>query len=286
MSYSHSFGRRLAVVAVACGCIAVAAAPAEAAGAGRLGRRTLHFGMRGRDVMWLQRDLTKVGFPTRVTHDFNRVTRTEVRRFQSTYGLAADGVVGPLTRREIRLALDHTAVPADNGAQPGQGQMQPLPAGDTGGAGLVPPPSAAPVTNATIDIQGLAMAPLDAPPVIQRVIAAANRIAFKPYVYGGGHGNWNSSGYDCSGSVSYALHAGGLLATSLDSSQFESYGAPGPGRWITLYTDAGHVYMTVAGLTFDTVNQQFGSHKNDRWSVAPVPWEKTQNYTVVHPVGW
>lgn len=286
MSYTHRVAHRLAVAAVACSCVAAAATPAQASVGPRFGRRTLQFGMRGPDVMWLQRDLTKVGFRTRVTDEFNRATQLEVKRFQSDFGLTSDGVVGPLTVREMRLALNQKAVPADQGAQAQTGPMQPLPVGDTGGAGLVPPPSDAPVQNAVLDNQGLAMAPVGAPAVIQRVIAAANRIAFKPYVYGGGHGNWNSSGYDCSGSVSYALHGGGLLATSMDSSQFESYGAPGPGKWITLYADGGHIYMTIAGLTFDTVNQQFGSLPNDRWSQAPVPWEKTQHYTVVHPVGW
>lgn len=286
MSYLPCLGRRLASMAAAGGlaAVAVAATPADAFAAPRFGSRTLQLGMRGRDVTWLQRDLTKVGFRTPVTDRFSRATRAEVKRFQSNFGLASDGIVGPLTFRELRLALRGRAVPADQGAQPGQPQA--LPADDSGGTGLVPPPSDAPVQQATLDSQGVATPPAGAPAVIQRVIAAANRIAFKPYVYGGGHGRWTSSGYDCSGSVSFALHAGGLLASPLDSTQFESYGAPGPGRWITLYTDAGHVYMTIAGLTFDTVNQQFGDYSNDRWSQAPVAWERGQHYTVVHPVGW
>ncbi len=85
------------------------------------------------------------------------------------------------------------------------------------------------------------------PLVVRRVIAAGNRIASAPYTYGGGHGNWDSGGYDCSGSVSYALHGGALLDTALASGAFMSWGEPGPGRWITIYANGGHAFMVVAG---------------------------------------
>jgi hypothetical protein len=100
---------------------------------------------------------------------------------------------------------------------------------------------------------GLAIAPADAPPVVKRIIAAGNRIADKPYIYGGGHGKWNDAGYDCSGSVSYALHFAGLLKRSMPSGSFISgWGQPGPGKWVTTYAHGGHIYMVVAGLRFDT----------------------------------
>jgi hypothetical protein len=85
------------------------------------------------------------------------------------------------------------------------------------------------------------------------VIAAADEIATRPYVYGGGHGSFISDGYDCSGSVSYALHGGGLLAAPEDSTGLESYGEPGPGRYITIYANAEHAWMTIDGRRFDTV---------------------------------
>ncbi len=84
------------------------------------------------------------------------------------------------------------------------------------------------------------------------MIAAANSIAGLPYIYGGGHGSFRAAGYDCSGSISYALAAGGLLDSPLDSSAFMSWGEPGPGKWITVYTNPGHAYMVVKGRRFDT----------------------------------
>jgi hypothetical protein len=115
---------------------------------------------------------------------------------------------------------------------------------------------------------------------VRRVIAAGNRIADLPYKYGGGHRTFDDSGYDCSGSVSYALHGGGLLSSPLDSSQFMSWGAPGKGRWITIYANPGHAYMVVAGRRFDTSGQyQDGS----RWHTT---MRSAAGYTVRHPPGF
>jgi hypothetical protein len=131
-------------------------------------------------------------------------------------------------------------------------------------------------------VNGLAQAPAGAPAAVRGAIAAANRIATTPYVYGGGHGSFNSSGYDCSGSVSYALHGGGLLRSPEDSSELESYGASGPGRWITIWANAGHAYMEIAGLFYDTSAQR--SHGGDRWSATPV--NSPGGYVVRHPAGY
>ena len=97
-----------------------------------------------------------------------------------------------------------------------------------------------------------AVAPSGAPLVVKAVIQAANEINDTPYVWGGGHGSFTSSGYDCSGAVSYALHGGGLLSTPLDSGGFTGWGSPGAGNWITVYANFGHAYVYVAGLRFDT----------------------------------
>jgi cell wall-associated NlpC family hydrolase len=102
---------------------------------------------------------------------------------------------------------------------------------------------------------GTAIAPENAPDVVKRVIMAANEIAKFPYKWGGGHGAWRDNGYDCSGSVSFALAGAGLLRSPLTSGGFLNYGAPGPGRWITIYTNPGHVFMVVGGLRFDTSGQ-------------------------------
>jgi hypothetical protein len=111
------------------------------------------------------------------------------------------------------------------------------------------------------------------------VIAAANRIAHKPYKYGGGHGRYFDSGYDCSGSISFALHFAGLLRTPLDSSGFMKYGAPGRGRHITIYANAGHAYMVVDGRRFDT---SAISETGSRWTSTH---RSSAGYVVRHPRG-
>jgi hypothetical protein len=128
-----------------------------------------------------------------------------------------------------------------------------------GGAGLAAPPSGVstpvhPIVPGDVAkvIHGLAYAPSYAPIQVQRLIWAGDAIRKKPYVYGGGHGVWNDVGYDCSGSVSYVLHAAGLIKTSMDSSQFEIWGLAGAGAWITVYTNPGHAFIEVAGIRLDT----------------------------------
>src|SRR5262249_9862305 len=108
------------------------------------------------------------------------------------------------------------------------------------------------------------------------------RSALPPYVFGGGHGSFTSSGYDCSGSVSYALHGGGLLSSPEDSSQLESYGSSGPGHWITILANSGHTYMQIAGLLYDTSGAP--GRDGDRWS-ANNPARPT-GYVVRHPTGY
>ncbi len=101
-------------------------------------------------------------------------------------------------------------------------------------------------------IHGVAYAPSFAPIQVQRAIWAGNKIRHKPYIYSGGHGVWNDAGYDCSGSVSYVLHAAHLLSVSMDSSEFESWGMHGTGQWITVYTNPAHAFIEIAGIRFDT----------------------------------
>jgi hypothetical protein len=114
---------------------------------------------------------------------------------------------------------------------------------------------------------------------VWRVISAGSRIATKPYKYGGGHGRYHDTGYDCSGSVSFALHFAGLLRTPLDSTGFMSYGLPGRGRHITIYANAGHAYMVVDGRRFDTsAIRETGS----RWTSAH---RSSAGYVVRHPRG-
>ena len=113
-----------------------------------------------------------------------------------------------------------------------------------------------------------------------RVVSAGNEIASRPYVYGGGHGSFQSNGYDCSGSVSYALHGGGLIKSPQDSTSLESYGESGPGKHITVYANSEHAFMVVNGKRFDTVARQEGG---SRWSSSMT---STSGYVVRHPAGY
>jgi septal ring factor EnvC (AmiA/AmiB activator) len=123
-----------------------------------------------------------------------------------------------------------------------------------------------------------ASAPASAPQAVKDVISAGNAIATTPYIWGGGHGSFESEGYDCSGAVSYALHGGGLLESPLDSTGLETWGEPGPGRWITVYANSGHAWMVVAGIAFDTVGGP-GPRWHDPWVDSP------EGFIARHPAG-
>jgi cell wall-associated NlpC family hydrolase len=126
---------------------------------------------------------------------------------------------------------------------------------------------------------GRAVAPQDAPQIVRDVIRAGNVIAKTPYLWGGGHGSWSSIGYDCSGSVSFALAGAGLLDSPLTSGGLAQWGAAGPGRWITIYANGGHVFMVVAGLRFDT-----GAIRGSgtRWQATA---RSTSGFAARHPEG-
>ena len=132
-------------------------------------------------------------------------------------------------------------------------------------------------------VRGRAIAPLDAPAVVKRVIASANRIRTTPYIWGGGHASFISRGYDCSGAVSYALHGGKLLTTPETSGSLETYGEAGPGKWITIYANAAHAYMVVAGLRFDTAGDESGT--GPRWHLSTAA-AASGKFIVRHPVGY
>jgi cell wall-associated NlpC family hydrolase len=112
-------------------------------------------------------------------------------------------------------------------------------------------------------VGGRAVPPADAPPAVKRVIAAANKIRTKPYVYGGGHARWWDRGYDCSGAVSFALRGAGLIDTPMPSGSLAGWGSAGKGRWITVYANGGHAYAVIAGLRWDTAGSASGT--GPRW---------------------
>ena len=176
------------------------------------------------------------------------------------------------------------------GAPTAGAQTAPLPTSpdttSTGGAVFVPPPP--PPEKATL-MDGQVIAPASAPPRVTRVIEAANRLIDKPYRYGGGHQPFSrtlDTGYDCSGSVSYALYGGRFLRSPLPSGALMSWGSSGPGRWITVYAHGGHAYLVVAGLRFDT-----SMHDPDAPGPSTGPrWSKTLResgaFVARHPRGY
>ncbi len=130
-------------------------------------------------------------------------------------------------------------------------------------------------------LTGVALAPPMAPEQVQGAINAANTIVGRPYVWGGGHGSFYDDAYDCSGAVSFALFGGGLIPRPLDSGDLMRWGAPGRGKWITVYANPGHTFVEIAGLRFDTVGAEQGT--GPRWHLATV---STDGYVARHPPGY
>jgi hypothetical protein len=154
-----------------------------------------------------------------------------------------------------------------------------------GSAAPAPPSNAARPTVAgtrTKLIKGVAYAPAAAPLRVKQLIWSVNTILGKPYVYGGGHGRFNDRGYDCSGLVSYAMHAAGLLKTPMSAPGFFRFGTYGPGRWITLWVRSGHVFAVVGGLRLDTTPYPSRGVEGPRWRPQ---LRDTAAFTARHPAG-
>ena len=280
------------IVIAALVALALCAAPPAHAG-------SLKRGAKGPRVAFVQKVLG-----LHADRIFGSQTKRAVKRFQRRHGLTVDGVVGPATwaalkrakrrssgrsragRGTVRLLQRALGIAADGVFGPGTyaavKRFQ-------RGKGLTADGIVGPATWRALGHSGLtrvlkrrgsrrSRSRGGLPIAVRRVIYAGNRIAHHPYKYGGGHGSFSDSGYDCSGSVSYALHGGGLLSSPRDSSGFMSYGAAGKGRYITIYANPGHVYMVVHGRRFDTTGRSSGS----RWQSA---MRSSAGYTVRHPPG-
>jgi cell wall-associated NlpC family hydrolase len=235
----------LAVVALSLTAVADAAAASYAS-------RTLKVGSSGSDVRALQGYLDRAGFDTTADGQFGPATRRSVRSFELAESRRVNGAA---SRSEQRLVQERAET------------------------ATVEQAPAAPAEKAYVGDDGLAVAPASAPEEVKQIIAAGNEIASKPYRYGGGHGSWEDTGYDCSGSVSYALHGADLLKSPMPSGSFSSWGEAGEGEWVTLYTNSGHIYMVVAGLRFDTSGR---AETGSRWQKAP---RSSDGFVVRHPEG-
>lgn len=141
------------------------------------------------------------------------------------------------------------------------------------------PTSDAAVSAADVLKNGIALPPIEAPAAVREIIEAGNNIARTPYVWGGGHGKWVDSGYDCSGSISFALASAGLLNAPLDSGRLMSWGKAGRGKWVTIYTNPGHVFMVVAGVRFDTSGARV---TGSRWQST---MRTSGSFVARHPAG-
>jgi peptidoglycan hydrolase-like protein with peptidoglycan-binding domain len=237
----------------------------------KFGQRTLRSGMKGADVETLQENLTRLGFNVPADGEYGPQTIAAVKKFQSTEKLTVDGIVKRKDAVILRKVVVANAAELTGGAEANPALPPPAPADPN-------VPATAPGEKAQITSDGLAVAPASAPQAVKDVIAAGNQIASLPYRYGGGHNDsFKDTAYDCSGSVSFALHGGNLIDSPLPSGDLESWGQSGPGSWITVYANEGHAFMTVAGLRFDTSGRSSGGSR----------WQKdmrdTGDYVARHP---
>ena len=292
----------LATAGVATTSAIVAPAPVQAAA------KPLKKGAKGPRVRKAQRWLG-----IRADGLFGKGTRRAVKAFQRRHGLTADGIIGPATWAALRRAAHSrrstSRRTSSGGGASKRGRVRLLQRrlgiavdGVFGPAtlravkrfqrrhgltpdGIVGPATWAALGHASITTvlkhsrAGSPRPPGGLPIRVRRIIAAGNRIAHLPYKYGGGHGRWADSGYDCSGSVSYALHGAGYLSSALTSGGFMSWGSPGRGRWVTIYAAPGHVYMVVDGRRFDTTGR---AENGTRWQPSD---RSSAGYVVRHPPG-
>ncbi len=260
--------RRTVSASLAVGAILMLAMSAVAHA--QLGDRTLKVGKAGKDVRALQGYLDASGYHVIETGRYDKQTRTAVKAFEADYGLPANGVVS----RRVAKMIQTTAT-----SPPGYGGTE---YGKTPGPPPGPTPTGlktVPGNRAKVLRDGTAAAPENAPAEVKKIIASGNEIAKLPYKWGGGHSVWRDSGYDCTGSTTYALR------TTFRRGRYPTFGysswqLPGKGRWITTYASSYHVYMIVAGLRFDTS----GLHvAGSRWTNES---RSSAGFVARHPAGF
>ncbi|MES1193421.1 MAG: peptidoglycan-binding domain-containing protein, partial [Solirubrobacterales bacterium] len=190
---------------------------------------------------------------------------SSVRLLQRKLGIGADGVFGPGTSNAVKTFQRSHGLTADGIVGPGTWQA-------LGVRGRHPVLKRAGLRGGVLGVPRHVM-------LLRRAIAAGNHIAYKPYIYGGGHGSFRAAGYDCSGSVSYVLHGMGRLSAPLDSGELMHYGKPGRGRFVTVYANPGHAFMVINGRRYDTSGR---SASGSRWGPG---MRSTAGYVARHPPG-
>ncbi len=257
----RTIGRALAP-AVSAGLVALMLPSAAQA---RFGDETLSVGDRGSEVKTAQKYLTRAGIRTTADGVYGRSTARKVKRFEREMDRRVNGKLSPSDARALKRAARRGGTEGNGGAEAGEvDETDPVADGE----------------KAVLSDDGkTAIAPANAPQEVKDAIDAANEITDKPYKYGGGHGKWEDSGNDCSGSVSYALHGGGLLKRPLDSTGLMSFGERGKGAWITVYAHGSHAYLVIAGLRFDTSGS---GEKGPRWREEK---RSSRGFKARHPEG-
>ena len=249
-----------ALATLSCGASLLAPVPDADARFVRFGDRSLARGDHGRDVRVLQRWMTRVGVRTRADGVFGARTTRSVRRYERRFDLHVDGRVSRAQARGLRTRVAAAAAAAGAPA--------------AAAAPVAVPPAVLAPDGRT------AVAPAGAPAPVVLAIAAANSLTSLPYRYGGGHtDDFQDTAYDCSGAVSFVLHAAGMLESPLDSTGLMRFGERGRGTWMTTYAHGEHAYIVIAGLRFDTSGR---GEDGPRWRTEPT---SSRGYRSRHPPG-
>ena len=249
-------------------CGPAAAAPSPAAGRDA-------FGMLGRTVLAAIVSSTHADAAINAAGDSLALQEARKRIDAKAEAKARAAAAAPQT--EAAVAADPSSLPPASAGS--NGSISPHAA--AGGEMFAHSRAATSQDGSAILLSGIALAPPDAPEAVKGAINNANTIVGRPYVWGGGHASFYSNGYDCSGSVSFALFGGSLIPQPLTSGDLEHWGAPGPGRWITVYASPTHTFAEIAGLRWDTVGDAQGT--GPRWHLAPA---SAAGFVIRHPPGY
>jgi cell wall-associated NlpC family hydrolase len=294
MTTRHGAGAAVSALAAALACVLAAlvllgpAAPGAAAandstptptaGASDQGLGAVEALIAALGAERAERALSAIGHGLAMMEAQKRIAATERKLARQEGATATEAKAGEAAATEEPAVVEEVKDPSEMPAASAGSNGTSVP--HSGGGRLFAHTRTGADGSTAILLSGIALAPPEAPEAVQKVINAANLIVGRPYVWGGGHASFYSYGYDCSGSVSFALFGAGLIPEPLTSGSLEGWGEPGPGNWITVYANAGHTFMEIAGLRWDTVGDARGT--GPRWHLEPTD---TSGFVVRHPPG-